>query len=134
MIFLDSSFLVAYSNEKDEYHEKAVKIAKEIDNDKYGTAVITDYIFDETMTTLLSRTGNFAKTIETGNKILDTVSVLNMDSSLFLEAWRVFKAQKKLSLSFTDCSIIAMCKTQGILTLVTFDRLLKEESRMNIVD
>jgi len=42
MIFLDSSLMVAYSNEADENHEKALKIARDLDRGRYGTPVITD--------------------------------------------------------------------------------------------
>ncbi|WP_204269068.1 PIN domain-containing protein, partial [Klebsiella aerogenes] len=45
MIFLDTSFLIAYLNKLDDNHEKACKIIKGIKS--YGTVVISDYILDE---------------------------------------------------------------------------------------
>ena len=53
MILLDSSFIVAYSNEADENHAKALQLAKDIDGGKYGAVAITDYIFDEVVTVML---------------------------------------------------------------------------------
>ena len=54
MIFIDTSLIVAFANEADEFHKRAVEIVREIDSGKYGTPVLTDYIFDETITTLLA--------------------------------------------------------------------------------
>jgi len=134
MIFLDSSFLVAYSNEEDSLHAKAMKVASDLADGKYGMPVITDYIFDEVITILLVRTKNFRKAIETGEKLIGTTLFLHMDSALFSDSWSIFKNQNNPRLSFTDCSIVAVCKANGIGTLVTFDRDLKEDSKLNIVD
>ena len=66
MILLDSSLIVAYSNEADENHEKALKIVKDLERGKYGTPAITDYIFDEIVTVMLVKTKNLKKVLELG--------------------------------------------------------------------
>ena len=53
-IFVDTSFLIAYHNRKDENHEKAALWAKNI-RKKRISFVISDYIFDEVLTVLLVR-------------------------------------------------------------------------------
>jgi predicted nucleic acid-binding protein len=134
MIFLDSSFIMAYSNEQDYFHKRALEIAIELAEDKYGTPVITDYVFDEVMTGILSRTKNLKKTVETGDKLLNTTLMIRMDADLFTETWKNFRDQHQPKLSFTDCSIIAACKLNGIAKLATFDGELKRISRLSVVD
>ena len=47
LILLDSSLIVAYSNEADENHAKAKQVIEDVAKERYGTPVITDYVFDE---------------------------------------------------------------------------------------
>ena len=61
MILLDSSLIVAFSNKVDANHRKSVEIMKRIDDDEFGTGIITDYIFDESVTVAMARSGNLTK-------------------------------------------------------------------------
>ena len=72
MILLDSSLIVAYSNEADENHEKALKIVREMEKGRYGTLIITDYIFDEVVTVMLVKTKNLEKVSELGEALLNS--------------------------------------------------------------
>lgn len=49
MIFLDSSFLISFFAKKDQYHEKAMKIAEKIENRE---KVISKLVIAETITIL----------------------------------------------------------------------------------
>ena len=133
MLLLDSSFIVAYSNEADINHTKALQITKEIDTGKYGTAVITDYIFDEVATVMLIKTKNLTKVAELGETLINAAILLRIDEDLFNHAWKIFKEQKKPSLSFTDCTSIAACKTSGISNIATFDKDFQELTKLTII-
>lgn len=80
MILLDSSFIVAYSNEADENHERAFQIARDVDKGKYGTPVITEYIFSEVVTIMLIKTKNLEKTFELGEALLSSTLLLELTS------------------------------------------------------
>ncbi len=134
MIFLDTGPILAYANTNDEQHTRATEIFKEIDDGIYGNAAITDYVFDEAITLTISRTKNFKLAIKTGEYLLKSIDFLKVDQSMFNDAWGIFKAQHSHALSFTDCSIIAACKANGISTIATFDSTLKYESRLIIID
>ncbi|MBS7610322.1 type II toxin-antitoxin system VapC family toxin [Candidatus Bathyarchaeota archaeon] len=121
MILLDSSVIVAYSNEADENHEKALQVVKDLDRGKYGTPVITDYIFDEVVTVMLIRTKNLEKASELGGTLLNSTLLLRIDEHLFSLAWSIFKEQRKPTFSFTDCTSIAVCRANGISNIATFD-------------
>ncbi len=126
MIFLDSSLIVAYLNDVDENHAKALKIIRDIDRDRYGTSVITDYIFDEVATVMLVRIKRIEKVVEAGDALLGTNLMLRINEHLFSSAWKIFKEQKKPALSFTDCTSIAVCRANGISTIATFDEDFKK--------
>jgi predicted nucleic acid-binding protein len=69
MILLDSSFIMAYSNEADVNHAKALSIIKDIERDKHGTPIITDYVFDEVVTVMLMKTKKLGKSGRTRRDI-----------------------------------------------------------------
>ncbi|MBS7654970.1 type II toxin-antitoxin system VapC family toxin [Candidatus Bathyarchaeota archaeon] len=133
MILLDSSFIIAYSNEVDENHNKAFQIAKDIDLGIYGAPVITDYIFDEVVTVMLIKVKNLMKVIELGEALLNATILLEVDKDSFNLAWDVFKAQLKPSLSFTDCTSIALCRINGISNIATFDKKFYELGEFKVV-
>ena len=69
MILLDSSFLVAVEVETDENHKKAIIIRDKIIRGDFGNTVISDYIFDETITVTIVRTKDLEKTILIGENL-----------------------------------------------------------------
>ena len=132
MIFLDASFIVAYVNKKDQNHIRAVGIAEEIDSGTYGPQVVSEYILDEVMTVILSRTRNYELAVSEGRAILKYVFVKSSEA-LLEKTWKIFSTQKEPYISFTDCNIIAICEMKGIKTLATFDMNLGEKCGLIIV-
>ena len=129
MIFLDSSLIVAYSNEADENHAKALEVVKDVAKGRYGTSVITDYIFNEVITVMLVKTKNVMRTAESGEKLLGANLLVRIGENIFDLAWKFFREQRKPIFSFTDCTTIATCRVNGISNIATFDedfRRIKE--------
>jgi len=133
MIFLDSSLIVAYLNEADFNHAKALQIAKHIGDDTFGPSVITDYIFDEVVTVMLVKTKDITRVQNIGQKLLAANLVLRIDEELFNSAWRIFTQQKKPVFSFTDCTSLAACKANGISNIATFDEDFKKLDEFNTI-
>ena len=134
MIFLDTSYLVAFANELDVLHARAVLLAHDIDSGKYGSLALSDYVFGETASIALMRTKNLEKTVGFLRKIRNTATLLRTDGTAFDETVKAFEDQKDASLSFVDCNIIVLCRSNGINFLATFDAKLKTLSRLKIVD
>jgi predicted nucleic acid-binding protein len=126
LIILDSSVLVASEVDGDINHERAVKLLREVAKEKFGKVFTSDYIFDETVTVTLVRTKNLRKAILAGTYIMDSTEVLKVDSSTFEKAWEIFKRQKKVTFSFTDCTILALMQEKGIKNIATFDEDFKK--------
>ncbi|MBI4258688.1 MAG: PIN domain-containing protein [Thaumarchaeota archaeon] len=94
MIFLDSSFLVAFMVDGDINHAKAAEVMQDVVNAAYGPPVISDYVFDETATVTFVRTGGLQKAGLAGEALLKAFRMLKVDDRVFLEAWQKFKSQK----------------------------------------
>jgi predicted nucleic acid-binding protein len=133
MIFLDSSLIVAYLNEADQNHAKALQVVKHISDDEYGTSVITDFIFDEVVTIMLVKTKDVSHVTDVGQEFLADSLVLRIDEGLFNSAWKIFTQQRKPVFSFTDCTSLAACKANGISNIATFDEDFKKLNEFNTI-
>lgn len=132
MIFLDSSFLISFEVEKDSNHDKAVKIMRDILSHKYGPPVISDYVFDETVTMTLAKT-DLKKAVTAGKGMKISYEMKKVDEGLFEESWKIFAEQIKTRLSFTDCTIISLMREKGIRNIATFDEDFKKIETVNVI-
>jgi len=134
MIFLDSSFVVAYKVENDEHHDKAIDIMIGISEGKYGDVVISDYVFDEVVTVLSNKTKNIRASIEVGDILLISSDILYLNKEIFENAWRIFKEQEGTKFSFIDCSNLAVMERMGIKNIATFDGDFKKIKGIEVVN
>ncbi len=124
MIFLDTSVLVAYIVDRDSNHGKAVQLVDSIIAGRYGSAVTSDYVFDETVTVVLVRTKSLRSAITSGQLIKESIGVISVNDIIFENAWKLFKDQESTRFSFTDCTILALISANHIENLATFDKEL----------
>src|SRR5215472_12188531 len=119
MIFLDSSFLIAFEVETDTNHAKARVLMREIADLAHGPAVISDYIFDEVVTVTLARTKSVAKARLVGDSMLKSFKILRVSDDLFQAAWARFKEQKDTRFSFTDSTTTELMHQNDLKTIAT---------------
>lgn len=122
MIFLDTSFLVAYIVDKDTNHEIAVSLMKEIVEGEHGSAITSEYVFDETVTVVLVRSRSLETAVKTGDIIKESIPVLDVGNNVFEASWKRFRNQRNAKFSFTDCTILEMVESNHLDKLATFDR------------
>lgn len=124
-VLIDTGIFIAFHNIKDENHQRATELIREIIDGKHGIAFTTDYIFDEAITTALMRTGNHNIAIKLGENILGVkvkfVSMIQIDNTSFSSGWELFNKYINKKLSFTDCVSIAVIKNYGLDKIVSFD-------------
>src|SRR5271157_1482237 len=88
MMLLDSSLLIAFKVRNDIHHERADALMKQIVvSERFGKPLITDYIFDETVTGIFVRSKNLKLAVEYGNELLASLEMLEVDEKIFQEAW-----------------------------------------------
>src|SRR3989338_8185433 len=101
-ILLDSSFIIASANQKDQYHENALGLSELIKSREFGEVFTSTYVFDETITYILAKHGH-SKAVEIGKILLSSeITVLEISENVFAQAWELFQSRKNLS--FTDCT------------------------------
>jgi len=122
MIFLDSSFLVAFAVNGDANHPRATGVMKDIVREAYGAPVISDYVFDETATVTFLRTKSLSKARLVGDALLSSFRVLKVDDRTFRLSWQKFRSQRGTKLSFTDSTTVELMRQNGIKNIATFDR------------
>lgn len=133
MIFLDSSFIVAFEVKKDENHEKAVKISEGIINGNFGEAFISDYMLDETVTVTLNKTKDLNKAVLVGENLMSSFKMLKIEEETLKKAWQIFKNQHETLFSFTDCTILALMKENNIKYIATFDEDFSKIKEINVI-
>ncbi len=127
-VFLDTSFLVAYHNKKDQNHLTATicynNLKRSISNLRFVT---TDYIFDELATLLLVRLDK-ERAIKICSEIIDDplIRLFMVSEKYFKQAWDVYKSMLDKDWSFTDCSSYVVMQELGIDKAASFDHHFKQ--------
>lgn len=129
-IFLDSNVLIAFANEQDALHHRAIELMQRISG---GTELfISDYIFNEIVTVLAMKRRERERAIRFGKHLLNSnIILLHIIKPILQEGWEVFCKEKNLS--FTDATIIAAMRQFDIRTLATFDEGFQEMAGVTMV-
>lgn len=116
MIFIDSSFLTAYFNENDKWHEKSLAVAELIKNRK---KVISNLIISETVTNIGSlfkgKAGN-----TTYNHLSKNYTVIYDNKNRSINAMKIYLKYDGV-LSFADSLSVQIMKEQNITEITSFD-------------
>jgi uncharacterized protein len=120
-IFIDTSYLISFFHTRDSQHELALSIGQDLDP-RVHRFVITDYIFLETVTVLSQRAGKKIA-LKTGSYLKNSNNFWSalVDNDIREQAWNIFSEIEQKNISFVDCSSVAVMKSEGIKTILTFD-------------
>lgn len=124
--FIDTSAFLALYDARDKYHIRAKIALKRIKKQKIKLFT-TDYVFDETLTSVLYAFGY--RTAVTASEALlssNVVEIVYIDRELKEEAWKFFKQYGAMKLSFTDCTSFAFMKQKLLTHAFTFDEDFKK--------
>ncbi len=103
LYFLDTSYILALEIKNEFSHQKVLQnwlsLSRETPN-----LVTTNYVFDEGVTFLNSRNLH-DKAVEVGNRLLQSpgLDLIEIDRTLFDQAWFYFQSHQDKSYSLTDC-------------------------------
>jgi len=128
-LFLDTSAFIARYHSGDYHHKEAVAFTEKIGSGAAGfTRLCTsDYIIDETITTILARTRSIELAKKYGEAIISSKAIekLWVDRESFTESWDLFKKQRETELSFTDSTTLLLMTKNEISNIFTFDSHFK---------
>jgi uncharacterized protein len=118
-IFVDTLFIIALINKRDQYHQKALQFAKQYQN---HPLITTDAIFLEVGNNLSSNYKNEA--VELMEKFLasDDVEVIRLTPKLFDEALSLYKKHQDKSWGLVDCLSFVVMKQNQVTQALTFDK------------
>jgi uncharacterized protein len=122
-VFVDTGIFVALHNADDEFHSKSKDLIKRALKGDFGRIFTSDYIIDEAVTTALVRTKRHDLAVDLGRHIIDSprITKLWIGEDSFEKAWEKFKVYKDKTLSFTDCTSLALIEMRGIKHIMSLD-------------
>ena len=121
-IVLDTSFLVAYHNERDSHHPRALEVMEEVTSGRWGSALLPEYVFLE-LTTVLARRRDLAAAVSAGQWLLAAGDLEFVPcSEVFLDALELFRGLPGSNPSITDAAIVAIARRRNVDRVATFDR------------
>ncbi|ODS31238.1 MAG: Ribonuclease VapC20 [Candidatus Scalindua rubra] len=123
-VFVDTSAWYAYINSKDPDH---VKVKDYLSSFK-GKLISTNFIFDETVTLVLSRMGH-KRAVLTGKTLLNpkVVIAVRVRTRDEREAWELFLSRSDKTYSFTDCTSFVIMRRLGIEKSLVIDPHFQQE-------
>lgn len=116
MIFIDSSFFIAYFNENDQWHEKSLKVANLI---KYQEKIISNLIISETVTNIGSLFKGKAGDI-VYNHLIKNYNVIYDNKNKSLGAMKIYLHYDG-TLSFADSLSVQIMDEMNIKEIASFD-------------
>ena len=113
VIVLDSSFLIAFDNERDSKHAAGRGLMREFLDGRWGKGLLPEYVFLEVVTVLLVRR-DLLTAVRTGQLLLEARELEFVPcSDVFLNTVQLFSSQKNTSLSFADAAIAVIARTRS---------------------
>lgn len=123
-IFFDTSAIYAYINRRDPDHRRIKSILAAFK----GKLVITNYVFDETITLVAARLGH-ETAVYVGNILRNSPQIENIwvTQNDEADAWKLFVERKDKEYSFTDCTSFVVMRRLGIGKSLALDGHFKQE-------
>ena len=121
-IFVDTNGWVALFVDNDQNHKKAVSIFEDIKSSK-ALVYTSDYIIDETITTILAR-GNHKQSVLAGEALFTSkiIKIIHVSADYLQSAWELYRKYKDKNFSFTDVTSFVIMKNLGIRKDFAFDK------------
>ncbi|MEX2528219.1 MAG: PIN domain-containing protein [Gemmatimonadota bacterium] len=121
MIVLDTSFLVAFHNERDTHHVAARALMERFLDGEWEEGLLLEYVFLEFVTVLQARLDH-AAAVAAGDTLLRARELVFVPASdIFLPTLETFRAEGGGRLSFADAAIVTVARRSAGGQVATFD-------------
>ncbi|MBA3046158.1 MAG: PIN domain-containing protein [Candidatus Thermoplasmatota archaeon] len=131
MVFLDSGFFVAYTNQRDQYHKHALHIAAAIFNGQIIKPYTCDYVLNESINVVRRRINEKEKDTSKAFNLACSVGKLILNDKYWImsvirkehidSCLRMYSEHEEINTSFTDLVVCQMAKDLGQKKVVTGD-------------
>ena len=121
-VFIDTGAFMAYRNKKDIYHSAADGLVRRALKGEFGSIFTSDYIYDETLTLAMVRTGNKDVIKDISDVILSShIEMFIIDVVILEKARDLFFQLFDKRISFTDASTMVVMQQENVGKIITFD-------------
>lgn len=126
-IFVDTAYLVALINPRDQLREKALLLRKEIGTRRL---IVTQNVLVEALNYFAEFKGH---TKETACSVIEKllldpdVEITDQTSDVFHDGMRFYKERLDKGYSLTDCISMNLCRERGITDILTHDDHFRQE-------
>lgn len=117
--FVDTFYIVALVNRRDEFHEKANELVKYYDKQPL---LITDAVLLEIGNSLARNYKNEAVEIFEEFFISNELEIVRLDETLFNKAFELYKNHSDKSWGLVDCISFVVMKEHGVTDALTCDK------------
>ncbi len=125
-VFIDTGAFMAYRNKKDVYHSEADDLLRRALQMEFGSIFTTDFIYDETLTLAMVRTGNKTVAKDISKVMLSPrIGMIIIDNIILNKARELFFRLFDKRVSFTDATTMAVMQQENIGKIITFDSHFK---------
>ena len=120
-LFVDTGAWIALADKHDQYHQAAQKLYRLIQQHNIPL-LITDYVFDETVTWIRYKIGH-GVACTWGKSILNSrmVEIFTVNEAHIHQAWELFQTYHDQQFSFTDCLSFVVMQMFEIDTVFGYD-------------
>lgn len=118
-IFVDTSFIVALINERDQYHEPAVELADRYDGQPL---ILTNSILLEVANALSRRYKQEAIQIIDEFLSSENVEIIHMTVELFQRGFELYKTRQDKTWGLVDCISFLVMHDRNLPIALTFDQ------------
>lgn len=117
--FIDSQFVVARINNKDEHHERAVQLARQYDGKELVT---TDAILLEVGNALARQHRLEAIAVIDNFQTSPEIEIVRLDPEIFEQAFDLFKSHSDKTWGLVDCVSFVVMRQHEISDALTYDQ------------
>ncbi|MGH7169240.1 MAG: type II toxin-antitoxin system VapC family toxin [Gemmataceae bacterium] len=117
--FLDTLFVIALINQRDQYHERAAELAARYEGERFLT---TDAVLLEIGNALAKKYRQEAVEAITHLLTSEDVEVVRLTAALFDESFALYKSHRDKEWGLIDCISFVVMRQNDIQEALTFDR------------
>lgn len=118
-VFIDTLFVVALINQRDQYHARAAELAERYEGERF---LVTDAVLVEIGNALARNFKRQAVQVIDGFLSSEDVEVVRFSRDLFAEAFALYRSHQDKEWGMTDCLSFVVMRHAGVRDALTFDQ------------
>lgn len=119
MTFIDTCFITALVNERDELHSQALDLSRKYQGQKF---LLTDAVLLESGNALAKKYREEVIEIIDGFQNSDDVEIARLDPEVFEAGFDLFKQHNDKTWGLVDCISFVVMRERGVTDALTYDQ------------